>query len=120
MQENTVAITPRGEDRIRIGHPWVYRSDIAEAHAEPGATVRVVGPRQRPLGYALYSDRSEITLRMLTRASEVADPAMWQSRIAQAVRFRESLRIDATASSEMSMASTSSQDEANASAKPPL
>jgi len=97
MQENTVAITPRGEDRIRIGHPWVYRSDIAEAHAEPGATVRVVGPRQRPLGYALYSDRSEITLRMLTRASEVADPAMWQSRIAQAVRFRESLRIDATA-----------------------
>lgn len=94
---NTVAITPRGEDRIRIGHPWIYRSDIAGAHAEPGATVRVVGPRQRPLGYALYSDRSEITLRMLTRASEVADPAMWQSRIAQAVRFRESLRIDATA-----------------------
>lgn len=97
MQENTVAITPRGEDRIRIGHPWIYRSDIAEAHAGPGATVRVVGPRQRPLGYALYSDRSEITLRMLTRASEVADTAMWQSRIAQAVRFRESLRIDATA-----------------------
>lgn len=96
MQENIVAITARGEDRIRIGHPWIYRSDIAEAHAEPGAMVRVVG-RKRPLGCALYSDRSEITLRMLTRASEVADPAMWRSRIAQAVRFRESLRIDATA-----------------------
>jgi 23S rRNA (cytosine1962-C5)-methyltransferase len=97
MQEHIVAITPRGEDRIRIGHPWIYRSDIGEVHAEPGAVVRVVGRRRQALGYALYSDRSEITLRMLTRGAEIADAAMWRSRIASAVRFRESLRIDATA-----------------------
>jgi len=97
MLDNTVAITPRGEDRIRIGHPWIYRSDIATVHAGPGAIVRVVGRRQQPLGHALYSDRSEITLRMVTRGTEVADARLWRSRIEQAVRFRESLRIDATA-----------------------
>jgi 23S rRNA (cytosine1962-C5)-methyltransferase len=94
---NTVVVTRRGEERTRIGHPWIYRSDVAEAHAEAGTIVHVSGPHQRALGDALFSDRSEISLRMLTRAPEVADSAMWKSRIEQAVRYRDSLRIDATA-----------------------
>ena len=94
---NTVVVTRRGEERTRIGHPWIYRSDVAEAHAEAGTIVHVSGPHQRALGDALFSDRSEISLRMLTRAPEVADSAMWKSRIEQAIRFRDSLRIDATA-----------------------
>ncbi len=94
---HTVTVTARGEERTRIAHPWIYRSDVADVHAEPGAIVRVFGPRHRALGDALYSDRSEIALRMLTRAPAAADSAMWRARIAQAVRFRESLAIDATA-----------------------
>jgi 23S rRNA (cytosine1962-C5)-methyltransferase len=94
---HTVVVTARGEERTRIGHPWIYRSDVADARAEPGAVVRVLGTRHRPLGDALYSDRSEITLRMLTRSPEAADAAMWRARIEQAVGFRASLKIDATA-----------------------
>lgn len=97
MSSGTVTITFKGEDRVRNGHPWIYRSDVAKAQADAGATVSVVGQRGRPIGHALYSDRSEITLRMLTRGSEPADPAMWRARIEQAIRFRETLGIDATA-----------------------
>ena len=97
MSSGTVTITPKGEDRVRNGHPWIYRSDVAKTQAEAGATVRVVGQRGRAIGDALYSDRSEITLRMLTRGAEAADSAMWRARIEQAIRFRETLGIDATA-----------------------
>jgi 23S rRNA (cytosine1962-C5)-methyltransferase len=97
MSAPAVAVTPRGEDRIRSGHPWVYRSDVIETHAEGGATVRVTGRRGRPLGYALYSDRSEIALRLLTRGDVPADAALWRARLEQAIRFRETLAIDATA-----------------------
>jgi 23S rRNA (cytosine1962-C5)-methyltransferase len=92
-----VRLTKRGEDRVQSGHPWVYRSDIAEARASAGATVRVVGPRGRVLGDALFSDKSEITIRMLTRGEVRADRALWRTRLQQAVAFRESLHIDATA-----------------------
>ena len=94
---SVVTITHRGEERVRAGHPWIYRSDVAEARAEAGATVRVLGQRGRALGQALYSDRSEIALRLLTRGPEVADLALWRARLEQAIRFRETLAIDATA-----------------------
>ena len=49
------------------------------------------------LGSALYSDRSQIAIRMLTYGERVADAALIASRIASAIAFRESLAIDATA-----------------------
>ena len=90
-------VSRRGEERVRLGHPWIYRSDVVSTDAEPGATVRVVGARGRVLGSALYSSRSEIALRLLTRGQEAADGATWRSRLQQAVDFRQSLAIDATA-----------------------
>jgi len=57
----------------------------------------VVGTRGRTVGQALYSDRSEISLRLLTRGAEAADLTLWRSRLRQAIRFRESLEIDASA-----------------------
>jgi 23S rRNA (cytosine1962-C5)-methyltransferase len=92
-----VRVTKRGEDRVQSGHPWVYRSDIAEARAAAGATVRVTSPRGRVLGDALYSDTSEITIRMLTRGDVRADRKLWRTRLQQAIDFRASLGIDATA-----------------------
>ena len=94
---SVVTITHRGEERARSGHPWIYKSDIAKADASGGDTVRVLGTRGRIVGQALYSDRSEISLRLLTRGDVAVDRALWRSRVAQAIRFRESLHIDATA-----------------------
>ena len=94
---SVVTITHRGEERARSGHPWIYKSDVAKAEASGGDTVRVLGTRGRMVGQALYSDRSEISLRLLTRGDVAVDRALWRSRLAQAVRFRESLHIDSTA-----------------------
>ena len=98
----TAILKPKGEDRVRGGHPWVYRSDIADViDPEAGAIVEVRGPRNRMLGHALFSDQSQITIRMISLAVSPNNPpiddAFWRARLAAAIRFRETLQINATA-----------------------
>ena len=93
----SVTISARGEQRVRSGHPWIYRADIAAVDAAGGDVVRVFGPRQRTVGTALFSDRSQIALRMLSRGDGDAGEALIRTRLEAAMRYRESLRLDATA-----------------------
>jgi 23S rRNA (cytosine1962-C5)-methyltransferase len=94
----TAILKPKGEDRVRGGHPWVYRSDIADViDPEPGAIVEVRGPRNRMLGHALFSDQSQITIRMISRDESPIDDAFWRARLDGAIRFRDTLQINATA-----------------------
>ena len=93
----SITLKPRGEARIRNGHPWVYRSDISKVAAGPGAVVQVTGARDVTLGYGLYSDRSEIALRMLMREREAPTLGFWRARVDAAASYRETLGIDATA-----------------------
>ena len=93
----SVVISSRGEQRLRAGHPWVYRSDVGGIRATGGDIVTVRGPRGRILGQALYSDRSQIAIRMLTNDDEPADAALVRARLETAIHFRAALRIDATA-----------------------
>ena len=94
----TVTISARGEERIRSGHPWIYRADIKDVGAGPGDRVVVKSLRGgRPLGWAFYSDKSQIALRMLTRGEERADDGLIRRRIEDSIAFRGSLAIDATA-----------------------
>ena len=93
----SVHISHRGEERVRQGHPCIYRSDVVRADASAGDTVAVLGPRGRRLGDALYSTQSQIALRMITRGDAVADAALWRQRLQGALQLRERLRIDATA-----------------------
>jgi 23S rRNA (cytosine1962-C5)-methyltransferase len=94
----SVSISARGEERLQSGHPWIYRSDIKDVTAAGGDRVVVRSARGgRPLGSAFYSDRSQIALRMLTRGDVPADDALIRQRIENALAFRQSLAIDATA-----------------------
>ncbi len=93
----TVIISARGEQRLRSGHPWIYRADVAEVRADAGDRVVVRGPRGRTLGHALYSDRSQIAIRLLTHGEQPADDGLIRRRIEAALAFREALAIDATA-----------------------
>src|SRR6186997_2538412 len=93
----TVVISARGEQRIRGGHPWIYRGDIADVRADGGDIVQVRSPRGQIVGSALFSDRSQITLRMLTHGEQPADAVLVRKRIEMAIAFRASLAIDATA-----------------------
>ncbi len=92
-----VVISARGEQRLRSGHPWIYRADVADVDAAGGDIVEVIGPRRRTLGHALFSDRSQIPIRMLARGDTPFDASMLRARLARAIQFRDSLAIDATA-----------------------
>jgi 23S rRNA (cytosine1962-C5)-methyltransferase len=93
----TVTISRRGEDRARAGHPWIYRSDVIGADAGPGDLVQVHTERGRPIGYALFSDESEITLRMIAFGPAAPPEDFIERRLAAAIAYRESLELDATA-----------------------
>ena len=90
-------LTKRGAARARSGHPWVYRSDIAEASGETGDVVRVMDRGGHFLGHAFYNPESEITLRIATREEEEINEAFFRARIERAKAYRESLNIDADA-----------------------
>jgi 23S rRNA (cytosine1962-C5)-methyltransferase len=95
--EPTVRVTTRAEERVRAGHPWIYRADVTAAEAAGGDTVLVVGPGRRPIGRALFSDRSQIALRLLTVGDRPAGLDLWAARLDAALAFRRTLAIDATA-----------------------
>jgi 23S rRNA (cytosine1962-C5)-methyltransferase len=93
----TAVVNAKGEDRIRGGHPWIYRSDVMDVSPDRGPVLEVRGPRNRMLGHALFSPESQITLRMLARDDRPIDIAFWRNRLQTAIRFRDTLEIDATA-----------------------
>jgi 23S rRNA (cytosine1962-C5)-methyltransferase len=90
-----VTITRRGSDRLRGGHPWIYRSDVVRADARPGDIVRVRSERKRPLGWALWSDTSQIAIRMIDPAgtAEFDEQAWLRERLDAAVAYRATLGI---------------------------
>ena len=86
----------RGAARARSGHPWIYRSDVAEASGEPGV-VSVFDRKANFLGQAFYNPNSEIMLRVAERSDEPIDEAWFRSRIENALAYRDSLKIDGDA-----------------------
>jgi 23S rRNA (cytosine1962-C5)-methyltransferase len=93
----SVVISPKGEQRARAGHPWIYRTDVVDARAEGGEIVQVLGSRHRTVGYALFSDRSQIAIRMLTHGETPADAPLLRARIEHAIGFRDRLALDVSA-----------------------
>jgi len=91
---NEVVISRRGAERIRAGHVWVYRSDVAQAEgAAPGSVVTVGEDRGRArpphaLGTAFYSSASEIALRMISRGPVSDVFQLVRERIRAAVAYR--------------------------------
>ncbi len=86
---NEVRVNRKAADRIASGHPWIYSSDITDRDgAQPGAAVKVVGHRGRPLGAAHYSSTSQIALRLLSRQVEEIGREFFLRRIRAAEEFR--------------------------------
>jgi 23S rRNA (cytosine1962-C5)-methyltransferase len=89
--EGSVVISTKGVERLRSGHPWVYRSDVRSAQAEAGAIVRVMDERGRFHGRAFYSDKSQIAVRLLTRENVPVDRAFFTERLRRAAAYRETV-----------------------------
>lgn len=89
MAEPSAVISPRGVERLRSGHLWVYRSDVRSATAEPGEVVRLMDERGHYQGRAFYSDKSQISIRLLTRDDIPVDRAFFTERLRRAAEFRK-------------------------------
>src|SRR5512140_1675760 len=92
MSSPLAIVTSRGAKRLAGGHPWVFRSDLAETPDAPAGPVRVADPRGQPLGWAWWSPASEIVLRRVEHDPDVAiDRAWWRGRLAHAIERRAPL-----------------------------
>ncbi len=86
-----IVVSSRGAARLRAGHVWVYRSDLQQGSDAPaGALVHIHDDRGRKLGSALYSNTSQIAIRMISSeaVNEAELPALISARIDAAVAFR--------------------------------
>ncbi|MDT7603066.1 MAG: rRNA (cytosine1962-C5)-methyltransferase [Acidobacteriota bacterium] len=98
MDAATIVVTRRGADRARGGHLWIYRSDVSSTGgAAGGAIVGVKDERGRMVGRALYSDRSEIALRLLILRDEEINREWWRARLLEAFARREAFARGADA-----------------------
>ncbi len=94
----TVTITTRGAARLQAGHLWVYAPDLLEARdVQGGDVVAVTDTRGRRLGWALYSDRSQIALRWIAEPDLEITRAFWRERLLRAAAFRQRMLGDAEA-----------------------
>lgn len=89
---NTARVTTKGLRRWESGHPWIYRSDVAVRPETDAGVVLVHDSRNRPLGWALWSPKSEISLRFIEANTDIEiDAAWWRNRIERAASRRVSL-----------------------------
>jgi 23S rRNA (cytosine1962-C5)-methyltransferase len=95
--EGPVVVSRKGQARIERGHPWVFRTDVVkDGGASPGAVVRVADLRGTLLGFAFWSSRSEIRLRMIERG-ETLSGSFLRDRIERALRWRQTVAAGAEA-----------------------
>lgn len=93
---NRAKVNKRGADRVRSGHLWIYRSDLLNVDATGGSTVAVEDQHSNFIGQAIYSDASQIALRLLSQGEEPIDKEWWRKRIKEAAARRR-VRADTNA-----------------------
>lgn len=78
--------------RLRAGHPWIYRGEIAGLTGQwsAGAGVEVVDAAGRFLGRGFYNPRPALSCRLLTRLDEAIDQAFFVRRLRAALDYRRS------------------------------
>jgi 23S rRNA (cytosine1962-C5)-methyltransferase len=78
-----------------FGHPWVYANAVARVEGEPapGDVVTLVDHDGRLIGRGFYNPRSQIPVRLCTRAEEAVDAAFFRARIARARAARQRLGL---------------------------
>src|SRR5215475_2215100 len=79
-----------GDRRLRAGHPWVYRGEVADIRGQwvPGDVVDVLDAAGHPVGRGYYNPRPGIACRVLAGPGEAVDTALIRHRLAAALAYR--------------------------------
>lgn len=85
-------ITEKAERSLRLGHPWVYDTEILSGEAEDGCLADVLSHKGRWLGTALYNSHSKIRLRVLSRnTNDDFSEAFFERRLRHAIDYRRTV-----------------------------
>ena len=89
---HNATVSAKGARRWDAGHPWIYRSDVVSAPDTDAGAVRVTDQRGKPIGVALWSPRSEISLRLIDRDPDAhIDGEWWRHALGNAIARRSPL-----------------------------
>ena len=89
MSKDRAVISPKGLERLQAGHLWIYRSDVLECQASAGSIVAVYNKKGHCVGRAFFSDRSQISLRFLSREDIPINREFFEKRLLQASELRQ-------------------------------
>jgi 23S rRNA (cytosine1962-C5)-methyltransferase len=78
-----------------FGHPWVYANAVGRVEGDPapGDVVSLVDHDGRFIGRGFWNPRSQIPVRVCTRADEAVDAAFLRERVARARAARVRLGL---------------------------
>ncbi|HSD86170.1 MAG TPA: class I SAM-dependent rRNA methyltransferase [Kofleriaceae bacterium] len=98
VRKNTVRLPGDVAQRVRTGHPWVYREALGPRpiSPEPGTPIDLVDPDGEFVGRALYDGDSVIALRVFVRKPDIAiDGKLVRERVRAAIALRKRI-VDMT------------------------
>lgn len=89
-----ITITKKGDNRARMGHPWVFEGEVLKESEKPenGSLVDVVSEKGKYIGTGFYNDHSKIRVRLLSyNANDRFDEAFFERRVRYAVDYRKTV-----------------------------
>lgn len=90
----SIKITPKGEQKLRSGHPWVFDGEVTALNGavENGDIVDVYSPKNRWLGAGFYNGNSRIRVRLISRnANDRFDDSFWRRALGYALDYRNAV-----------------------------
>jgi len=87
------------ESRLRAGHPWIYRTQVADlkGFTRAGEAVDVIDAGGRFVGRGFYNPRPSLCCRLLTRRDETIDAEFFVRRLEAAREYRRAAGLVADA-----------------------
>jgi 23S rRNA (cytosine1962-C5)-methyltransferase len=107
------AILRQGRARpLWFGHPWVYANALlrVDGDAQPGDVVSLRDHDGRFIGKGFYNPRSQIPVRLCTRADEPVDAAFFRARLARARAARARLGLPSAATTAYRLVNSEGDD----------
>ena len=96
--DGVATISPRGVKRLKGGHPWIFRSDVIDRPSAVAGIIRMESARGEPMGWALWSPASEISLRQIeTHPARTPDAEWWHRTLRATVGRRAPIAEQANA-----------------------
>jgi 23S rRNA (cytosine1962-C5)-methyltransferase len=87
--ESQAQITAGAVKKIRRGHLWIYAGELEREPDSNPAIVQVVDASGNIMGYAFYSAKSQIRLRLFSRETAPPTPEFLKTRMQLAIARRK-------------------------------